>query len=216
MNELTLLQIIIIATFPVLLAIILHEIAHGWVAKLLGDDTASRLGRLSLNPLKHIDPVGTIVVPIVLIFTVGVAIGWAKPVPINWANLHQPKRDMAVVAIAGPFSNLLMAIFWGFFLKLITFLPDTSITQALLYMGQIGILVNVLLMVFNLLPIPPLDGGRVAVGLLPLYWARRLSLIEPFGFFIIVGLMLSGVLWFLINPLQRAVYAFISAITGIN
>jgi len=184
MNELSLLEIIAIAALPVLFAIILHEIAHGWVAKQLGDNTASLMGRLSLNPLKHIDPVGTILVPIVLIFTVGVAIGWAKPVPVNWANLHQPKRDMALVAIAGPFSNLLMAIFWGFFLKLITLLPGTSITQALLYMGQIGIMINVLLMVFNLLPIPPLDGGRVAVGLLPSLWARRLSTIEPFGFFI--------------------------------
>jgi len=215
MNELTLVQIITIAALPVLLAIILHEIAHGWIAKQLGDDTAFRLGRLTLNPIKHIDPVGTIVVPIVLILTVGVAIGWAKPVPVNWANLHNPKRDMALVAIAGPFSNLLMAIFWGFLLKLVTLLPGNSITQALLYMGQIGILVNVLLMVFNLLPIPPLDGGRVAVGLLPDIWARRLSAIEPYGFFIIVGLLLSGVLWFLIQPLQRAVYNFISVITGL-
>lgn len=216
MNELTLIQIIIVAALPVLLAIILHEIAHGWIAKQLGDDTASRLGRLTLNPLKHIDPIGTIVVPIVLILSVGVAIGWAKPVPVNWANLHKPKRDMALVAIAGPASNLLMAIFWGFFIKLITLLPETTITQGLLYMGQIGVMINILLMLFNLLPIPPLDGGRVAVGLLPNLWAIRLSTIEPYGFFIIVGLMLSGVLWFILQPLQQIAYAFISIITGLG
>jgi len=215
MNELTLIQIITIAIIPVLLAIILHEIAHGWIAKQLGDDTASRLGRLTLNPIKHIDIVGTIVVPIMLIVTVGMAIGWAKPVPVNWANLRNPKRDMALVAIAGPAANLIMAIFWGFLLKVVSLFQYSPTIEFLLYMGQVGILINVLLMVFNLLPIPPLDGGRIAVGLLPTIWARRLSVVEPFGFFIIVGLMLSGVLWFLLRPLQQVVYQFISIITGI-
>lgn len=215
MSELSLVQIITIAALPVLLAIILHEIAHGWVAKQLGDSTASELGRLSLNPLKHIDIVGTIIVPIVLILSVGIAIGWAKPVPINWQNLHNPRRDMALVAIAGPIANLIMAIAWGFCLKLATLFPNNEILQPLIYMAQIGILINVLLLVFNLLPIPPLDGGRVAVGLLPYTWAKYLSFIEPYGFFIIVGLLLSGVLWFLIQPLQQFVYKLVSIITGL-
>ncbi len=215
MNELTTIHIIAIAALPVLLAIILHEIAHGWTAKQLGDDTASRLGRLTLNPLKHIDVVGTIIVPLVLILSAGMAIGWAKPVPINWSKLHHPKRDIALVAIAGPFSNLLMALFWGLALKIISTSTAGAMTESLLYMAQIGIFINVLLMIFNLLPIPPLDGGRIAVSLLPPALARPLNAIEPFGFFIIVGLMLSGVLWFILEPLKQSVYQFISIIIGL-
>ncbi len=215
MNELSIIQIIVIAALPVLLAIILHEIAHGWTAKQLGDDTASRQGRLTLNPIKHIDLVGTIIVPLVLILSAGMAIGWAKPVPINWSKLHHPKRDIALVAIAGPFSNLLMALFWGFVLKLISTSTATAMTEYLLYMAQIGIFINVLLMIFNLLPIPPLDGGRIAVSLLPPVLARPLNAIEPFGFFIIVGLMLSGVLWFILDPIKQSVYDFIGIIIGL-
>lgn len=217
MPEFTLAQTIVIAVLPVLFAITVHEVAHGWVAKQLGDPTADQLGRLTLNPLKHIDPIGTILVPLVMIVTLGVAIGWAKPVPVNWQNLHHPKRDMAIVAAAGPAANLMMTLFWAIIIKIMFFFPGAAsgFAQPLIYMAQIGILINVLLMVFNLLPIPPLDGGRVAVGLLPNPWSVYLSRIEPYGFFILVGLMLSGVLWFIIRPLQNFVYQILQFLIGL-
>ena len=217
MPEFTLAQTIVIAALPVLFAITVHEVAHGWVAKQLGDPTADQLGRLTLNPIKHIDPIGTILVPLVMIVTLGVAIGWAKPVPVNWQNLHHPKRDMAIVAAAGPAANLMMALFWAIIIKIMFSFPGAAsgFAQPLIYMAQIGVLINVLLMVFNLLPIPPLDGGRVAVGLLPNPWSVYLSRIEPYGFFILVGLMLSGVLWFIIRPLQNFVYQILQFLIGL-
>lgn len=217
-------QLISVLVIPVLFAIVVHEVAHGWVAKLLGDPTAHRLGRLSLNPIKHIDPVGTVLIPaMLLLFRTGLVFGWAKPVPITWENLRRPKRDMALVAAAGPAANLLMAIAWGLLLKISTLLPLTAIwvSAPLRYMALAGILANVLLMVFNLLPIPPLDGGRVAVGLLPGPWARRLSQLEPYGFIILIGLMLSGpllgvsLLWIILGPVAEFVARVVVTVVGL-
>jgi len=212
-------QLIAVAVLPVLFAITVHEVAHGWVAKQFGDLTADRLGRLTLNPLKHIDPVGTVLVPaLLLLLKSGFLFGWARPVPVSFENLRNPKRDMIFVAAAGPVANLLMAIFWGGIVKLSTILPGTAhwIAEPLMYMGWFGILINSLLMVFNLLPIPPLDGGRVAVGLLPGPIAYQLSRLEPFGVFIVLALALSGLLWFVINPLVNFVAAIVVQLTGIG
>ena len=211
-------QLIAVSILPILFAITVHEVAHGWVAMRLGDPTAQRLGRLTLNPLKHIDPVGTVLVPaLLLILKTGFVFGWAKPVPVTWENLRNPKRDMVLVAVAGPGANLLMAFLWGVIAKIGTLLPAGAqwAAEPMQYMGVIGILINALLMVFNLLPLPPLDGGRVAVGLLPGPWAWRLSRVEPFGFFILIGLMITGVLWFIINPFLRAVMGLVVFIVGL-
>ncbi len=217
MTALTTPQIIAVAALPILFAITVHEAAHGWVAKRLGDPTADRLGRVTLNPLKHIDLVGTVLVPVLLIVTAGIAIGWAKPVPVTWENLRHPKRDMALVALAGPVSNLFMAIFWGLVIKISLSLPVSLqwITDPLIYMGKFGILVNVILMVFNLLPIPPLDGGRVATGLLPGPWAWQLSRLEPYGFFIIIGLLMTGALWFILDPIRMVVTRLVVTLVGL-
>jgi len=214
----SLLQLISVLIIPVLFAIIVHEVAHGWVAKRLGDPTADRLGRLTLNPIKHIDPVGTILVPALLVLMrTGFVFGWAKPVPVTWENLRHPKRDMAIVAAAGPASNLLMAIGWALLAKVSTLLPASAhwVAEPLLYMGLGGIFANVLLMVFNLLPLPPLDGGRVAVGLLPGPWAWRLSRVEPYGFFILIGLMITGILGAIIWPVANLVANAIGFLTGL-
>jgi Zn-dependent protease len=211
-------QLVAVLLIPVLFAIIVHEVAHGWVAKYLGDPTAQRLGRLTLNPIKHIDPIGTILVPALLVLMrTGFVFGWAKPVPVTWENLRHPKRDMAIVAAAGPVSNLLMALGWGLIVKISLFLPDAAaaVAEPLKYMGLGGILANVLLMVFNLLPLPPLDGGRVAVGLLPGPWAWRLSRVEPYGFFILIGLMITGILGAIVWPVAEVVVRVVLWLTGL-
>ena len=217
-SELNTLQLIAIAIVPTLLAIVVHEVAHGWVAYRLGDNTAYMLGRLTLNPLKHIDPIGTILVPLLLILTVGFAFGWAKPVPINWRNLHNPRRDTTLVAAAGPFANLLMAIAWGVIIKLASFLPDNAAMMALplFYMSMFGILINIVLMVFNLIPIPPTDGGRIAVNLLPPRLGYQLSRLQPFGLIIILLLLVSGMLWRIIGPVIQLVIQFIQTLLGLS
>ncbi len=187
---------------PVLFAITLHEVAHGWVANKLGDTTAKMLGRLTINPFKHIDPVGTVLVPLAMvILQTGFVFGWAKPIPVNTRNLKNPRKDMAIVAVAGPLSNLLMAIFWVFIYKLgISMGVDSNLGQGIRAMGQAGILINLVLFVFNLLPIPPLDGGRVLSGFVPPAVSDMLDRIEPYGFFIVIGLLYFGVLNTILNP----------------
>src|SRR3989338_942387 len=218
MSELSLPQVIVVSILPILFAITVHEVAHGWVAKRFGDPTAQRLGRLTLNPFKHIDPVGTVLIPaLLLLLKAGFLFGWAKPVPVTWENLRHPKRDMEFVAIAGPVANLLMAFFWGAVAKLATVLPVSADWAAvpLQLMGEIGITINVLLMVFNLLPLPPLDGGRVAVGLLPGPLAWQLSRVEPYGFFILLGLMAFGILWFIIQPFTNFMTGLVHMVVGL-
>lgn len=211
----TIIQIVSIALIPVIFAIVLHEVAHGWIAKQLGDNTAYSQGRLTLNPIKHIDPIGTILVPILLYMTAGFAFGWAKPVPINWRNLRHPKRDMVYVALAGPAANLLMAVFWGIVLKIASMFPtDSAFAVPLSLMATIGIGINIILMIFNLFPLPPLDGGRVAVGLLPPKPAYYLSRLEPYGFIIILVLLATGVLGYLITPVIGLVLSLIAKLTG--
>lgn len=211
-------QLVSVLLLPVLFAIIVHEVAHGWVAKHLGDPTAERLGRLTLNPIRHIDPIGTILVPaLLLLLRTGFVFGWAKPVPVTWTNLRHPKRDMAIVAAAGPAANFLMAIGWGLIARVGSLLSAQYgfVGQPLVFMGLGGIFANVLLMSFNLLPLPPLDGGRVAVGLLPGPWAWRLSRVEPYGFFILIGLMMTGILGYLVWPVADLVARIIGLVTGL-
>ncbi|MDQ7011600.1 MAG: site-2 protease family protein [Mariprofundaceae bacterium] len=197
-------QGISIWAIPVVLAVVLHEVAHGWVADKLGDDTARWLGRLTLNPIKHIDPVGTVLIPVLLI-VVGspFLFGYAKPVPIDWRKLRNPKRDMVWVALAGPATNLLLALTSAILLAIAVSMPAELIwmIKPLAMMCQASIIINLVLCVFNLLPLPPLDGGRVAVGLLPGPMAYQLSRLEPFGFLIIVALLLMGILQKVIGPL---------------
>ena len=215
MPDLSLVQKISIWVVPVLLGITVHEVAHGWIARKLGDNTAFMLGRLTLNPLKHVDPVGTILIPgMLLLLQTGFIFGYAKPVPINWKNLRQPKRDMALVAVAGPIANLLMAIGWALLLRLGVLLGDNGL--ALVYMGVAGITINAILMVLNLLPLPPLDGGRVLTGLLPGPLAYKFSRIEPYGFFILIGLLVTGILGLILWPLISFFMSMMVPVSGLS
>ncbi|HDP89750.1 MAG TPA: site-2 protease family protein [Thioalkalivibrio sp.] len=198
----SIIQAISILALPILFAITLHEVAHGLAARHYGDRTAEQLGRLSLNPLRHIDPVGTVIVPLVLFALSGFIFGWAKPVPVDFRNLRNPKRDMALVALAGPMANLGMALIWAILMKLGMMLHASTpfIGEPLMYMSAVGIFLNLILMVLNLLPIPPLDGGRVLSGILPNRYSAVLDRVEPFGFFILLFLLLVGLLGYLLWP----------------
>jgi Zn-dependent protease len=215
MSELPVVYQIFIWAIPVLFAVTLHEVGHGWAAKLLGDTTAQDMGRLSLNPLKHIDPVGTIVVPLVTFFLSGFIFGWAKPVPVNWNQLRNTKRDIALVALAGPAANLLMIVFWLLIAKLFIASADQGnmISALLTYMAWAGIIINSLLMILNLFPLPPLDGSRVVFSLLPTSLAYRYAKLEPYGLIILVLLLVSGILFKILGPIifgfQQFMYSLI-------
>ncbi|NTV85427.1 MAG: site-2 protease family protein [Burkholderiaceae bacterium] len=210
MDYSNILQTVLIYALPVLFAITVHEAAHGYAARHFGDNTAWMLGRITLNPLKHIDPVGTILMPLLLYFATSGAFlfGYAKPVPVRFGNLRNPKRDMIWVALAGPAANLAQALLWGIGFYL---LRGAGVDEPFfLKMCQGGILVNVVMFVFNLFPLPPLDGGRILVGLLPYRQAMLVSRVEPWGFFIVMALVVSGVvsaLW--MQPLMTLTYGLI-------
>ena len=215
MLELSLVQKISIWVVPVLLGITVHEVMHGFVARKLGDNTAFMLGRLTLNPLKHVDPVGTVLIPgLLVLLQAGCLFGYAKPVPINWRNLRHPKREMALVAAAGPLSNLVMAIAWALLIRLGAMLGEPGVP--LIYMGVAGITINIILMVLNLLPLPPLDGGRVMTGLLPGPLAYKFSRIEPYGFFILIGLLVTGILGLVLWPVISLVMSMVVPVSGLS
>ena len=193
---------------PLLTAITLHEAAHGYAARMFGDRTAEMLGRISLNPIKHIDWVGTVAVPALTLAVGGFFFGWAKPVPVNADNLRNPKTDMIWVAAAGPASNLVMAIGWAIILKFNDIPAIDAVSRA-------GVAWNVGLMVLNLLPILPLDGGRILAGLLPGPLSYKYSRLEPYGMFIVLGLALAGVLSVILSPLYRISYQALGALIGV-
>lgn len=207
-------QQVAVWALPVLLAITLHEVAHGWAARALGDPTAARLGRLSLNPLRHVDPIGTVLVPGVLLAFGGFLFGWAKPVPVNMSNLRRPRQHMALVALAGPGANLFMAIGWALLLKLsVTQGSGPGLWEYLGYTAVAGVLINLLLMLLNLIPMPPLDGSRVLAGVVPESAARVLDQIDRWGLLLLVILLATGVLGRLLLPLlqlaQGALFALV-------
>ncbi len=223
MHELNLIQQLAVFVLPLVFAITVHETAHGWVADKLGDHTARMRGRITLNPIPHIDPVGTIIVPLALYALSslsgggGILFGWAKPVPIDPRNFRHYRRDMALTAAAGPASNLLMMLAWGVVLRLSLVLEPVSawVAEPLAYMAMGGILINALLMVLNLLPILPLDGGRVVASLLPPRLAVSYSRLEPWGLFILLGLMFTGLLGVVLWPMMDAVQGLAFRVAGV-
>jgi Zn-dependent protease len=195
-------QLLAAWAIPILFAITLHEVAHGWVARYFGDDTAARLGRLSLNPIKHVDPIGTVLVPVVMWLFSGFLFGWAKPVPVIASNLRHPRQHMAIVAAAGPLVNLVMALIWAGVFKLALQTGSQGMTaQFVTLMAIGGIAINLILMVLNLLPIPPLDGSRVLNGFLPERYARQVDQLEQYGLIIVIALLLTGTLGRIMGPL---------------
>jgi Zn-dependent protease len=210
------LETLVLWAVPVVLAITLHEAAHGYVARIFGDQTAWMLGRVTLNPLKHIDLVGTVLVPgILFLLKAPFLFGWAKPVPVNFGNLRRPKRDMVWVAGAGPAANFVMALGWAFLLGLAG--PSGALTSDGLYeMADAGVKINLALLALNLLPIPPLDGGRIAVGLLPQRASMLLARAEPYGFFVILALIaIPGALWTILGPIYRVFAFMVYALSGL-
>jgi Zn-dependent protease len=216
--DFSLLETIALYAVPVVFAITLHEAAHGYVARLFGDSTAWMLGRVTANPLKHIDPLGTVLVPLGLLLLAklagggGFLFGWAKPVPVNFGNLRNPKRDMLWVAAAGPGANLAMALLWALAYRLG---DEVLASDGLQMMARAGIMINVVLMVLNLLPILPLDGGRIAVSLLPHRLAMSYSRLEPYGFMVIILLLATGLLDNLMTPFIALALAGLQFVTGI-
>lgn len=210
-------QLLSAAAIPFIFAVTVHEVSHGLAARRFGDRTAEQLGRLTLNPVRHIDPIGSVAVPLVLAFLSLPPFGWAKPVPVNPRNLRKPKQHMVLVAAAGPASNLAMALLWaiGFAVVLQAPMPVSGARQFLLSMTQIGIYFNVLLAIFNLMPIPPLDGGRVLRGLVPESLGRKLDALEPYGLIIVMGLLALGVLGQVVTPLVKTVSALFLSVARV-
>ena len=216
MTEENIIYVITIWALPVLLAITLHEAAHGWVAKYLGDHTARLQGRLSLNPLRHVDPVGTVLLPIVLLVIGGFMFGWAKPVPVDPRNFRKPREHMAIVALAGPMSNFIMAICWmGLMALAKQGLATTWIGYPLSLMAQAGVTINLILMVLNLLPLPPLDGGRIMAGMLKPALALKYARIEPYGFWILLALIFTGVLGRVMWPVMSFLESLLRSLFGV-
>jgi Zn-dependent protease len=220
--ELTLIGKIALFALPVIFAITLHEAAHGYVARYFGDMTAAAQGRITLNPLKHIDPVGTILVPLVILLTSkllgggAILFGWAKPVPVNFGRLRRPKQDMLWVAVAGPGMNFAMAVFWALMIQLGHALGSGFASEPLILMGAAGVFINVILMALNLIPLPPLDGGRIAVSLLPMKQAMQFARLEPYGLFILLGLLFTGILGIILWPLISLFIGLIALVTGLE
>ncbi|CAL7963229.1 Peptidase M50 [Gammaproteobacteria bacterium] len=216
--QLTLIQTISIWVLPILFAVTAHEAAHGYAAYLLGDKTASVLGRLTLNPVKHIDVFGTLIVPItLLLLNIGVILGWAKPVPVNHHNFNNPRRDMALVALAGPSSNFIMAIIWAAITKgsAILLMYNFPGALAIHLMGEAGISINLMLMILNLLPIPPLDGSHIVAGMLPRVVAAGYERIAPYGFFILLALLYFGVIDVIVVPVIQFLHGLIGIVFGL-
>lgn len=213
-----LVQMLAVGAIPILFAITLHEVAHGWMAQRRGDPTAAILGRLSLNPLKHVDPMGTVLVPLLTLWMGGLLFGWAKPVPINPRAMRDPKRDMIAVAAAGPGANLLMALGWAMVMRLATslFAIAPVVAEFLWAMAGLGISFNVLLLIFNLLPILPLDGGRILRGVVPEGFGRQLDALEPYGLIIVVALLLLGAFHVVLGPLYMSFNSFIFLLGGVG
>lgn len=204
MTSLPFIQQVLVYAIPIVFAITIHEVAHGWIANNLGDPTARQLGRLTLNPIKHMDPIGTVVLPLLMVHLAGIPFGWAKPVPVDWRNLRQPRRDMAFVAVAGPAANLLMLFFWIFLLMLVNRSDSETYSAYLLFeMAVIGIKINMVLIVLNLFPLPPLDGSRIFSAFLSPAWAIRYNKLEPWGLLILIALVFSGVLGAVLTPVMN-------------
>ncbi len=212
MTHLDLIQTLLVWALPVLFAVTLHEVAHGWAARCLGDQTAHRRGRLSLNPIDHVDPFGTVLIPTAMLLVGGFIFGWGRPVPVAAANLANPRRHMAIIALAGPVANLAMAIGWGGVIKL----ANLGGVMPLVYMGVAGVLINFLIMSLNLLPIPPLDGGRVVGGLLPERYARHIVRLEPYGLLVIAGLFVTGTLSSVLAPLLKLMEGLLTGLFGLH
>ncbi|MCX7101435.1 MAG: site-2 protease family protein [Methylobacter sp.] len=218
MDELSLMQRIVVWVLPVVFAITVHEVAHGWIAKKYGDNTASLLGRLTLNPIKHVDLVGTIILPGILLMTgTGFIFGWAKPVPVDPRNFKNPLRDMALVALAGPVSNLLMAVGWALIARMgVTIGTQTeAISLPLIYTGIAGISINLALAMINLLPIPPLDGSRILTGILPHRLAWQYNRLERYGFIILLVLLYTNALGAILAYPMFAAQKLFFAIAGL-
>jgi len=215
MMELTVLQKFFVDALPIVFAITLHEAAHGYVARYFGDNTAYMSGRVSLNPLRHVDPLGTLLVPAVSLLLSDMPFGWAKPVPVNFGQLRNPKQDMFWVAVAGPAANLAMLVLWILVAKLAPIVHDESVAMYLREMGRAGVRINAIIMVLNLLPLPPLDGGRIAVSLLPRELSYRFASIEPYGMMILGLLLLSTLLQRVVGPVVNGTLMATQRIFGL-
>jgi Zn-dependent protease len=215
MEELTTVGRFAVWALPVVFAITLHEVAHGWAAKFLGDATAERMGRLSLNPLRHVDPLGTLILPGILLVFTNFVFGWAKPVPVDWGKLRKPKRDVGLVAAAGPAANLAMLGGWILIAKLAVAINSGVVSRPMVFMATAGIYINLVLMLINLVPLPPLDGGRILASVLPKPWSGYVAQIEPYGFVVLVILIVTNALSLLLGLPLSALLGWSMRFAGI-